>query len=415
MAIRLLLMPIALQGDIYFINVLPSAIYSRHTLDLYAYFAKDLALHGFIHYPPLVGYLTAFSQFVFLPVCPELASLTDHLSPLTTAFDLSIFSLVERLRFVFFMKLPYLIVDALCFALIWRISDSPKVRNFLVLFWLFHPVALYSTYIFGQYRIYTAFFEWALIYALLKDRKTLACLAFGAILLLENFAFMLLVPFVLAMGDTWRDRWKYTLLCILPFILVFLPLYVHSKGYAVYAYWGPAYSGQALKGIFLSFPLLSAVVGKLILGMVFLWVSVILLQKQTSPRKESSTLPLVANVWCALLLTVYATTMVSVHYFMWTLPFYIYLAAGKPPWPSWLSVALIFLLFLFNLDSRGQNLGLFTPLMLERANQFPSLHEILARYLPWGKVIGLSRLLFSAICLYMTYQLIQKRIRPQIA
>ena len=418
-ALRLIFMPISLHDDIFYIHSMPPVMLSEGAWNIFKYFGPFGAHHGYIHYPPLVGYITAFSEFIgsmlsssFHGFIVELPKLTLVREGISSSVFFGQHSLANRMLFAFLMKSPYLFFDLLCGLMIYFAYRGGKDRAWFGLLsaWIFHPALLYGVYIFGQHRIFSAMFLWLAILLFKKDRPAWACFAFGWILLLDNYGFIVFLPFIISASKNFKALVQNSLIVMAPFMLVFVPLYLGSNGYASYAYLAPQWIYQAAKPIFPSIPY-STIVLKTVFVVVFSHVLFLLLKNFRTNLPSDQRLKIISYVWCVVLLVFYSATMVSVHYFLWILPFFLLLSHEGAPWPKYLNFILIFLLFFFNLDSRGQNLGLFSPLY-PNAFSWPSLHEIMAVWMPWGKVIGLSRMAFTILCLFMAWQLLNQRIKP---
>lgn len=417
--LRLILMPISLHGDLLYIHSMPPVMVSEGAWNIFKYFGSFGAQHGFIHYPPLVGYMTAFSECLCGMISGSFHSFITQFPTLTLAdagIDRSVFfeqqTLGHRLLFAFLMKSAYLFFDLACGLLIYFSYRNEKGLGWFGLLsaWMFHPVLLYGTYIFGQHRIFSAFFVWLTVFLLRKNRPAWACFAFGWILLLDNFGFIVFPFFITAVSGNFKTMAKHAAIALIPFALVFVPMYIDSEGYAAYAYLAPQWVFQATQPIFPSIPY-SALVLKTVFAVALCYVLFLLLKNLKTGLSAAQRLQMVMYTWCVVLLVFYSSTMVSVHYFVWILPFFLILSREGVPWPKYLNPVLIFLLFFFNLDSRGQNLGLFSPLS-PGASSLLSLHEIMAPWIPWGKLIGSSRMAFTVLCLFMAWQLLDKRIKP---
>jgi len=412
-------MPISLHGDVFYIHSMPPVIFSEGVWNIYKYFESYGVRHGFIHYAPLVGYITAFSEFIaslisssFHGFIVELPKLTLDEGGVSSVVFFMQYPLANRLLFAFLMKWPYFFFDLACgFMIYFAYREEKGLAWFSLLSsWMFHPVLLYGVYVFGQHRIFSAMFVWLAILLLKKGRPAWACFAFGWILLLDNFGFIILLPFIISVSWNFKAIFKHSLIALIPFALVFFPLYIGSDGFAAYAYVAPQWVFQATQPIFRSIPF-SALVLKGAFAAGFICVLIILIRYRSVPLTPDQKMKLNIYVCSVVLFLFYAATMVSVHYFLWILPFFLILNRESVPWPKYLNLVLIFLLFFFNLDSRGQNLGLFSPVN-PAASSWPSLHEIMASWTPWGKIIGLSRMAFTVLCLFMAWRLFGQRIKP---
>lgn len=412
--IRLVLMSITLHGDLLFTNYFPYFLSTKGVWDIYGYFGDHyLKLYGYTYYAPLNYYLVGGAQWLLKGFAYGFGGFMEHIHAIlyrgaggNLGEYLASFSEPDIRRWIFWMKFPYLIADALCLFVIAKIYAGNAVRRKALILWCFHPILLFSVYVFGTYRIYPAFVMLCVVYWVRQGNKTLASLALGTLCLMDNFPWLLLPSSVLILGVTWRERLKLFCLMMIAFSLLFIPLYVHSHGYVRYAYLSPIFARFAVRSLTRQFaPMVAAAAKSLFViiygGVIyFLWS-----RKRKASESAKDTAGLFVRVNAAVLLLFYATSQTPAHYFMWVLPLFVMMQAEGEPWRPWLSWVLIGLLLLFNLDSRQLNLGLFLP-VLPDAFSYPSLHEILAQWVPWGKVVASARLIFSGISLYFVWRII---------
>lgn len=416
LTIRVVLLPISMHADLIFIHYFPSFLSLRGVWDIYGYFGDHFLSKGFTYYPPLVYYVTGFFQWFLGALEPGFRPFMERTHSLMygggveTAQYFAPYSRSEILRLVFWMKLPYLLAEVGCLWLMGRLYASRKTEAWSL--WLWNPVVIFSTYFFGQYRIFSAFCMFCVLYFLSLNKKRDAALCLGALCLLDNYAFFLLIPSVLILGDGWANRLRLFGWALLLPVLVLLPLAISSGGYVFQAYFSPIIAKIALQGIFRHYSEWTAPAGKIILGAAFSLIVVVLCRKRNG-YTPAGRYRLFVYVNAALLFVVYAVSVTTVHYFMWILPFFVALKLDGPPWRKWFPVALFTTLFLFNLDTRALNLGLFLPLDAERFLSYPSFHEWISSYgVPWGSVVGACRFLFSALCAYAAVNIYYQRIRP---
>ena len=422
--LRLLLMPVTMHSDLLFTNYFPYFFSSAGVWDIYGYFGGHyLAKEGYAYYAPLVYYLTGSAQWFLHALNPGFDFFMTHAHTLmyerlagSIGDYLEPFSLRQRLQFVFMMKLPYLLADGLCVLFISMIfKDSARERRRALFFWLWSPVLIFSVYIFGTYRIYPALAVWIFIFMVQQNRKTWAAFFFGLLCLMDNFPWVLFAPVFLALGRDWPERARLSAVALLTFGAVFAPLYVSSHGYVIYAYVSPVLN----KAVLQSLTGHSAVAFTLVMKAVFgVFYGGLLFKLSRLSRSALGTMDaarrteLVVWVSTAVLLFFYAASQTLAHYFMWVLPFFVILQAKGEPWKPAFTWALIALLFLFNLDKQTLNLGLLMPLDPSFFLSRPSLHDVMDRWLPWGKVVAASRLLFSLLCLEFVRRIFVLRIRP---
>ena len=419
--VRLIFMPTTMHSDLLFTNYFPYFLSQHGVWDIYGYFGDHYLQQGHTYYAPLIYYLTGLAQWVLRPFNPGFDEFMNHAHELMYSGSvgpigdyLSPFSLFQRLRFVFMMKLPYLAADALCIILIAKIFTSEQEKRRALILWLFSPVLIFSIYIFGTYRIYPALTVWYFIYLIQKDKKVLAAFIFGALCLMDSFPWILMAPVFLALGRDWRERVRLGFTALGIFGAVFGALYVSSHGFVKYAYISPVLKKAAFQSLTNHFALSVTLVAK----SVFLALYFLILIKLFRARRAMAFLTsekraeLIVCLSAAILFIFYATSQTLAHYFMWILPFFVILQAKGEPWRPSLSWILIGLLFLFNLDKRTLNLGLLMPLDPVFFLSVPSLHEVMDRWLPWGKVVGAGRLLFSFLCLIFAWDIFKIKVNP---
>lgn len=421
LAIRLFLMPITMHDDLIFIHYFPYFLSYRGIWDIYGYFGGHYLSQGFTYYPPMVYYVVAFFQWALHPVNPFFDALMAHAHTFFYAYQaippegyLAPFSRMQTFGLVFWMKFPYLLTDVACIFLILPISRQLQKDTTLVADWLFHPVLLFSIYIFGQYRIFSAFLMWLLILLTLKNKRGIACVVFGLLCLMENYALYLGLPVLLILADGWRERIRFLAFMALSPVIVLAIFYFHSGHYVVNSYFSPVIAKTVVQGIFRHGSHIVGPAGKTILISNYLFMIIILFKKKSTYFIDARRrFDLLISVNTALFFALYAVSVTMIHYFMWVLPFYLVLQNFEKRWTPRLNVLLIALLFLFNLDSRELNLGLLKPLDPGYFMAVPSFHEWVTGYfVSWGKVIALSRLFFSVLCLYFMGHIYVHRIKP---
>ena len=121
-------------------------------------------------------------------------------------------------RHLFFFKLPYLIFDLGIAALIWRFIDDLKARKIALVLWLFNPLSLYATYIFGRFEVFAIFFIGLSILQLKQHRLFLSALCFGIALNCREIYILLFPYFAIACVDQ-KDGWVRNF-CIVGLIIV---------------------------------------------------------------------------------------------------------------------------------------------------------------------------------------------------
>ncbi len=116
--LRLGLMPTAVHSDLLYVHYFPSFFSQKGVWDVYGYFGDHYLSHGYTYYPPLVYYLVGFGQWILSPFTGGFGLFMNQVHELMFNFSSApleeYLRLVDRwnlMRFIFFMKLPYLLAD----------------------------------------------------------------------------------------------------------------------------------------------------------------------------------------------------------------------------------------------------------------------------------------------------------------
>jgi len=167
----------------------------------------------------------AFSK-LFINVTDGLFYLPDPTDSVANLVDYGFFLNDPNIyRHLFFFKLPYLIFDLATAILIWKFVDDPSHRKIAVLIWLFNPLTLFSTYIFGRFEVISLFFLAASAFQLKKDRIFLAVILFAAALHCREIN-ILFTPFLLIAIIDHKDHWLRNVIVVAISILIIALIYL---------------------------------------------------------------------------------------------------------------------------------------------------------------------------------------------
>ena len=195
--VRLLLMPFFAHVDLF-------SEYRRvfYVLENDLYF--DNAHRSLVFYIELVF---AWLSQLFIPITEGLFDLQDPTKSVSTLVDYGFFLNDPNIfRHLFFFKLPYLLFDVATAVLIWKFIDKPEHKKLALLIWLFNPVTLFATYIFGRFEVISLFFLAATALQLKQDRLFVATIMFSLSLLCREINILFTPFFLLALID-FKDHW----------------------------------------------------------------------------------------------------------------------------------------------------------------------------------------------------------------
>ena len=176
LVLRFLLMPIASHSDIILINVFPNLLLKYGIIDIYSYVNKNVKLPGFQYYSPITYYSFAFFQFLYQLITPSFSDwMNNLLNPVSNNIfpkDYQYFTQVHNphiFKDLFLAKTPYLLFDVASVFVLIKFVKAQILSKGAILVWVFNPILIYSTYVFGQYDVIPSFFILLGFYFLRKN------------------------------------------------------------------------------------------------------------------------------------------------------------------------------------------------------------------------------------------------------
>lgn len=215
--LRLILMPFTGHEDLRLIQFASQDIFSQGLTSIYAT-EKSV-------YPPPIYVFSALWQKI------SNTFLGEHFRFWLSLPTQSSYQDPFAFRYLFLLKLPYLLFDFGILYLLWRWFKNEKEKRLAALVWLFNPVVIYVTYMFGQFDIIPTFFALWAIYLSLAGWLVPAGLILGIGASFKLFPLYFLIPMLILWGrENTRNLGRLipgiltALLGILPVILVSLPV-----------------------------------------------------------------------------------------------------------------------------------------------------------------------------------------------
>lgn len=344
--IRFLLMPFLYHPDIkshhfhfYFL--------SQRVLNIYQYLAgniQNLPYTDTFNYPPLVYFLFGSIQILLRPLLGN--------GFVTWLFDWGPERFFNPLvfRYLFVLKIPYLILDILTALLLTQFFKEKKQKQKVFLFWLFNPIVLYAIYGLGHFDILPSFLVLLAVLLVLKDRKKLGGLTLGVAAAFKTYP-LLLLPFLVVLGGKKaRERLMLFILGIIPYLISILP-FLNSAAFRQSVLFSGLSQRLFLAGISIGFG------ENLIIFIVALIFLFFLAFHRFSYQKEK-----IIPFFLAIFLLVFSLSHFHPQWIVWILPFLTIVLIKKP---SLLFPQLVFYLafmgivFLFN--DCAQLFGLLVP------------------------------------------------------
>jgi hypothetical protein len=396
--LRLAAMPLAYHGDLY-------SVYWR---------AHLLACHGTLpeHNQLLSHVVHAGALSLYRLFWPGLDQVWVH----PFSYDDSAVPFMSTSGFHFLLvllKLPYLLFDLGCIALLTSLVAGRARERVGVAFWALNPVLLFSVYVYGRYETIPLFFVlWSLVLAQ-RERTASAALVLSVSVATRLYT-VLLVPFyILLLKVGWRQRLRLAGITALPLAAI-------VGVQALRAGSGRSFLVHSEVLSFLSMPhrgfLFAAKIPILQMDSVQLWPFLMTLLVLAAYFCGRSGYPALWRFSLAAHLVLFSVVLFHPQWFAWTIPFLALLAVERRG-IGWLHalqvVGLAVYAFQFGWDTTT---GLFTPVLGWRgAASLPSPLDLLDRAGLGGVFIGFWRSIFTAVNVWLIGESLMPMLRRNTA
>lgn len=362
--VRFLLMPFIFHPDIkshhfhfYFL--------SQGVFNIYQFLAsniQNLPYTDTFNYPPLVYFVFGAVQFLLKPFLGgEFVNWIFDWGPSRLASP-------EIFRYLFILKIPYLILDIITAFLLTHFFKEKKEKQKVFLFWLFNPIALYSIYGLGSFDILPSLFVLWSVLLVLKKRPTRGALILGLAAAFKTYP-LLFLPFLVVFGaKDIKGRLKIFILGLVPYFLTCLP-FLGSAPFRE----SVLLSGLSQRLFFAAIPLgFGENLIIFVTALTFLFFLALRFASSVAHPEEK-----IIPFFLAVLLLVLGLGHFHPQWMIWILPFLTILLVKKPSLAfAQVVFYLSFLAVVFLFNDRAQLLGLLTPINLDFI-EIPSIFEIL--------------------------------------
>ncbi len=387
--LRVVLMPIAFHPDLFWIT----------------YHAQNLALHGEVtkdlSTQPIPHLLYAATIWLFGPmlsppevIWPDEWKLTDQ-EEYQGAFELQTqIASAPRIHVtLFILKLPHLAFDlASAFLLLALLRKRTRGTVIAFAFWMFNPIGLYISYLYGRYDVVAAFFVLLSLY-FFKRVRPFSSLAALTLALLSRVIDALLAPFFLigALGELKRQKrllWGFLILGGIALLTLFsgaLPQVVSLLDRA---------HGQFL---------LAAKLPIILHDELVLFVIAYGLLLFSSLEKDLSSYEVLHKYSSMVFLVLFSLAFFNPQYFFALLPL-LALEIAEQPRLLWFHLVQVagYAVYLLNWGSQT-TWWLFLPLNKAFFSELTPPEMIIQSYTNYKAVIAIFRSLLTAASLWMAY------------
>ena len=253
--LRLVLSAITIHPDIVHFDLASYVLGKGNIANFYDYtfnldkndqFLKSHPVELF-NYPPAVYFSVGFINWV-------LTSWEDQV--FHQDFLLNFQQTLGKTQLLFhliLLKLPYLPFDIGIAFLLYGIFKQTKYKTLAFSLWIFNPLAIYSTYMIGQFDVIPTFFSVLALYLVSTSNKgfgriTLAALALGVGISFKIYPVLFLIPLSYLIKN-WPKRLLIITLGLLPYLLTIIP-FLGSSGFRTTA----LVANQTLKSLYTQIP-----------------------------------------------------------------------------------------------------------------------------------------------------------------
>lgn len=343
--IRLLIMPFYFHPDIKTTHFKVSFL-REGVIDIYSYLDKNInnfTIRENLNYFPLTYFLLGGYQIIASTLLGS-----DFSSWLSDA-SVEVTERIGTFRYLFILKLPYLIFDLLTAFLITKFFDTEINKRKAFILWLFNPLSISIIYIFSNIDIIPVTLSLASLLLLQKKMFIIGGLTLGLAIGFKQYP-VLFLPFIMLFIKDFR---KLMLMVCTIFGVIIA---------TIAPFWSTAFVHSALVSSLttrLAFPGIGIGFGEaLMVGVVTL--SVLFFYSLTE-RNE-----IVNKLWyylTAVLLLVFSTIHFHIQWLLWIIPFLILLSIFHTNLSKlvWIWACLAFLIPLLY-DDRSMTISLLSAI-----------------------------------------------------
>ncbi len=382
--IRLILMPISVHPDLFFINMFPNLFYSQKVLEIFSFINDNFQNTRLSYYTPLTYYTFVLFQYPYHLISnsfstwmtdlyqfyinrTQIAYTKDYLEQITNTF---------LFRDLLLAKIPYLLFEVGSLVLLFKFVKSKYLKPTTIITWLFAPIIIYSTYMHGQYDIIPAFFVLLGFYLLRKNPYT-SLIAFGVAAAFKNYAILFVLIASIIYGKSVKEKLKMLIAGFLPYLISLLPVLISDPKLSIYSLFPKPYfqTSESLLG----WPLVSRYLHLIVLGISLFFTFFIAAIIKTKDKWQTT---LSASL-VAITLVITLAPLVVFHYLLWVFPLTVLWLKKAKTIYLFTTLQTLFAASFMLLANRVQ-LGLFAPLNNQYFSSIPAFNQIIDRVIPYA-------------------------------
>lgn len=373
-------MPFFFHPDIKDIHIRVSYL-SKGVINIYDFLKQDpnakINTPDFV-YPPLTYFTLGGYQILVKPLLGnDFNNWLFNFSG-TSAKNPYIF------RYLFLLKLPYLLFDFLIGYILYRLFSGEAQQKRVLLFWFFNPLNLYGIYILGQFDIIPTCLTFLAWYTWTKNKFKSAGILLGLGIAFKSFP-LVLIPFFLTSKVNIRNKFKFLTRVIAVYIVTTFP-FILSPGFQKDVLFSDL--GERIFTLQIHF------------GSVNISIFTILYLTLIGYSLFKKTQPLWVFILSVLLL-VLSVSHFHPQWIVWITPFLVLTLVNR--WALLIFIVLILIsypLHILQFDDRFLNFGILSPIFPNIYHLDP-LHELLFSMIDKSSVNFVDNIIFYAISILL--------------
>ena len=403
--IRLIVMPFTMHPDIMFVHYFPSLWAYQGVVDVYGYitqhFAESIEALGWFYYPPWTYYTLGIFQSAMRPFVLgfdawiRITGIGEN--PPGLPLYLMLPAGQHAFRYIFAMKIPYLVFDMLAGLIVLRIPGDQGKALTAFKFWMLNPVTLYACFMFGQFDVIPACFIVLSLYLARREHPVWAVMALGIGGGYKVIPLVLLPLAAALLGRSYWERIRLFVLGLVPFVVPVALLCIPSQGAVLKSVFPDVLSGKVGAGTNL---VTLAMQGMFGIGYLGVLAHALLVPVQS---RDHQVMRLRIYFLVTLTLLLMALASSSFHYTVMVTPLLALQMAEKKALRKW---GLLFVLALVPLCIVTKPLwgGLLSPLHPAFFLSLPSGDQVIGHFIPYHYVRLVARLTFIGTGVWIVFQ-----------
>ena len=398
--IRFLVMPFTGHWDIRGINF---AVYNlpfkgiTNVYDVAAHAPVDYAVNvnfgrDYFIYPPL----TYFTLGTFMTILKPFYG--DEFANWIEGYGNNLLSVVTHphvWRYLFLMKIPYLIFDIFLLTILLKFFSKESDKQLALKYWWLNPIVIYLPYIWGQFDIIPTAIMLLGVYFGTKGHSYKSALLFGLAASFKSYPLILLPFLVVILGKNIWHMIKLLLAGLSPFILTTI------------SFWGQEFFRKTVLFSWQSQKMLDflwAIGGEDGIYPFVIGYTLILMWSLYSLRGKKSSL---STPMIITLTWYYATTNFHQQWFIWVLPYLVILAV-KDAKLRLLGLGVVGLFFLRLIEIQANVTNELLIWLAPAFDDLPKSRYLVGMAYDIHKFRNLINSFFVAFSLFLTAYLFKK-------